>query len=43
MIALKTIPVTTRIFNCLCNLLFDVPSVYFAAKRLYRRVRRMDG
>lgn len=38
----KTIPVTTRVFNYLCNLLFDVPSVYFAAKRLYRRIQKVD-
>ena len=39
----KTIPVTTKIFNFLCNLLFDVPTVYFIVKRIYRKIRRIDG
>lgn len=38
----KTIPVTTRVFNYLCNLLFDVPAVYFAVKRMYRKIRKVD-
>ncbi len=39
----KTIPITTRVFNYLCNLLFEVPSVYFAVKRMYRKIKRVDG
>lgn len=38
----KTIPVTNRVFNYLCNLLFYVPSVYFAIKRIYRKIRKAD-
>lgn len=39
----KTIPITTRVFNYLCNLLFDVPAVYFAIKRIYRKIRKVDS
>ena len=38
----KTIPIHKRIFDNLCNALFEVPSVYFFAKRIYRGIKRVD-
>ena len=39
----KTIPIGKRIFNYLCNLLFDMPTVYFAIKRIYRKMKNLDA
>ena len=38
----KTIPLSKRVFDNLCNLLFDVPVVYFAVKRMYRKIKKID-
>lgn len=38
----RTIPFGKRFFNFFCNLLFEVPTIYFAAKRVYRKIRKID-
>lgn len=38
----RTVPVGKRVFDYLCNFLFEVPVLYFAIKRIYRKIKRMD-
>lgn len=38
----KTIPATKRFFKRAANLLFDTPTLYFAVKRLYGKLKKTD-